>query len=506
MAGLFSEANKKHFVNEHDDIIYALGHFYVTLKYKDLKEELMNNAISTIASYKWNILMQKALHFLQTDHVKSLCCTHNASGFKYYGISGNTPITLIHILAIMVYCNETQLQSKFSGTYRRISKTESHNSLIERHRNFANMGKLLRECVDCFGERYNDDGNGIHQPTQNYSTILFHGMSIESQFCSIHANIKGPFSTTTDYAVAVKFCANSGMILELCLDAQWDFPKHCHSTSLFNCKYVSDFPYEKEVFFIGGFSNFFFSALTTWNGCNYWMYIRALNRLMQQLNQFFIFAGDMASTPYDPYEYAVNRTHDAIDKKTKIIIEQIAYRMLFDELHRHYPNDTDYIEYASMPSYVRGLMQRHFATVVRLDPIQRGNDIIKALLFYDFGMLNLDLVTTIFPNVIDVRLTDYVENAELIENKDTFISVMDTIMTKKDLRLKRIIMKLLGTSANLVEEQISQYRHAFAALNWSIFRESHAPYLHIVSNGMKSAYKKENQELFSDETIYRYLI
>ena len=84
------------------------------------------------------------------------------------------------------------LQKRFSETFRRMAVNESDYDLKRRHSHFANMGRLLREFVECFGD-------SDWMDTDLLKTSFYHGMLNMMQFESTKAVINGPMSITTDY-------------------------------------------------------------------------------------------------------------------------------------------------------------------------------------------------------------------------------------------------------------------------------------------------------------------
>eukprot|EP01084_Bolivina_argentea_P212650 361422_1 len=157
-----------------------------------------------------------------------------------------------HIIAMMVYCNYDTLQQKLSETYRKTKHDETDDELKERHRNYYHMGKYLRECVECFGMK-SEAANNMK---------LFNGINKYVTFSSLNAYVKGPFSTTRQYVVAVNFCNDTGLILELNLQPiVWQM-SFCESldayfvVTCFDCSFLSDYVNEQEIFFIGGLNNF----------------------------------------------------------------------------------------------------------------------------------------------------------------------------------------------------------------------------------------------------------
>eukprot|EP01084_Bolivina_argentea_P283183 484933_1 len=138
--------------------------------------------------------------------------------------------------------------------------------MIKRHSEFRNLGMLLRECVECFGMR---------QPKMDIMK-LYHGANRNFMFPSLSAFIKGPLSTTSDYLVATNFATPQGMILLLQLEvSDWTYDinfgraqqigqtfdsekDYMHQIQIcaFDCRVVSDFANEQEVFFCGGLYKF----------------------------------------------------------------------------------------------------------------------------------------------------------------------------------------------------------------------------------------------------------
>eukprot|EP01084_Bolivina_argentea_P287005 492432_1 len=127
-----------------------LGEFYVETKFKDLKEELTNNAICIVSNEQWNLLVRKAEVHIQTQHFRNTKCRIKDCE-KYYEMKVGSVITTIHLIAMMAYTNQTKLQEEFSKTCRRISREENNKALVDRHRNYAQWARLLRENVECFG-------------------------------------------------------------------------------------------------------------------------------------------------------------------------------------------------------------------------------------------------------------------------------------------------------------------------------------------------------------------
>eukprot|EP01084_Bolivina_argentea_P299226 515754_1 len=367
---------------EHANDGYTLGQCYVVSKHINLKKELLHNTICSLNQTQWYCLVEAANLHLLSYHIKQLTC-HRADKEKYFNIKKDDGINLDHLIAMMVYCNYDTLQNLFSATFRRTTDAEHIQSLISRHSHYAHMARLLREVVECFGTQ--------HIQTIFWHKQMYHGLSEEAQFPSADICIKGPVSTSSDYCVALNFSGNHGMILEFSLGFQW-MDIWNYSFAMFDCQFISDYPGEQEIFFIGGYSHFNLRTIIRSDGTNYNLYLSALIMLSDIFNHHCA-CGEASLTD-------------------ETILHVMMFRILSHELSRYYPNDKRYHKLSSMSLYLQQLVQNHFAKWenfcldwmffnkdLKEGPQSTGffGKLIKAFFFYDYGWLKLDLLVTVFP-------------------------------------------------------------------------------------------------------------
>eukprot|EP01084_Bolivina_argentea_P062328 113961_1 len=154
---------------------YTLGDWYIAPKYKNLKDEMLNNEICIIGKGKWDVERVKADYFLLSAAARDISCMRSSTLIELiYGIKYQQPITFNHLMAIVLHCNQDKLQEEFNKTCRRVPWNESDKDLIARHRNYHWFGKLLRECVELFGHVCGEKlalrfGNDFHD------TTFYHG-------------------------------------------------------------------------------------------------------------------------------------------------------------------------------------------------------------------------------------------------------------------------------------------------------------------------------------------
>eukprot|EP01084_Bolivina_argentea_P092294 166067_1 len=219
------------------DDVYNFGYknkdWYVPKKFGKFKDELLNNDIVQINVKQFINEINKASLHVNSRHCKNMEPDYPRFHDLTYGYIVDIPIQTEHLLAVMVYCNYDTLQRKFCETMRRTHFNEAVQSVIDRHKHFHNLGRLLREAIELHGTRTcNGD---IHQ--------FYHGISKQLMFDSLYPSVYGPLSTTSEFAVAVNFANTSGLILTF-YSNDW--------LQYFDCSWISDFANERELLFIGG--------------------------------------------------------------------------------------------------------------------------------------------------------------------------------------------------------------------------------------------------------------
>eukprot|EP01084_Bolivina_argentea_P155233 270528_1 len=200
---------------------------WVSRKYSNFKQELIRNKICRISIQQWNNEYEKAWIHYQTDYCKQIK-KHPVLDPSLYEIK------LKHILALMIYCNYTELQTKLSETYYLPQQ-------IKRHREFYYFGCYLKIAVQEFGTCVS---SGLIKH-------FYHGISeqlLMNPFMDGHAaQILSPLSTSSSFTVATNFTNNhSGLIIEFgagaYAQAKW--------AKYFSVSWLSDYGNESEYLFL----------------------------------------------------------------------------------------------------------------------------------------------------------------------------------------------------------------------------------------------------------------
>eukprot|EP01084_Bolivina_argentea_P147261 257685_1 len=157
-------------------------------KYKSFKEEITKDCISTLSVEQFENEYQKSeIHYWSNYSRETFPNLHPWVIYSHQ-----------HVLALMIYCNYTELQYEFSKTYR-INDGKQHN-------NFYHLGSWLMSAVHNFG---------INMSTRN---VFYHGIGetlLFPKYIGWDLIIYGPLSTSTSREVAINFTnMNQGAVIQ----------------------------------------------------------------------------------------------------------------------------------------------------------------------------------------------------------------------------------------------------------------------------------------------------
>ena len=213
---------------------------YVAAKYKDLKDEVLNNKTCNI---NLNGFLQ--LRMNAALQIKSRKCRRIKANsmsprnlLENYGIDKGSKIKEEHLLSVLLYTNFDTLSYQFSCTFRKMSLNETIESCRDRNKEFAIWSRLLIETVELFGTMM----GGIF--SNNKLQTFYHGISAPLVFSGFLTFFSSPTSTSTQLPVAAIFANNDGIVLEL--------GKYEDHVTFFDCTWLSCFSNEDERLFIHG--------------------------------------------------------------------------------------------------------------------------------------------------------------------------------------------------------------------------------------------------------------
>eukprot|EP01084_Bolivina_argentea_P141518 248672_1 len=189
------EEHKSNLIND-NHVIYDNGQFmrYESLEpmYESLAEECIMNTAYNITASTFNKLLSKANRI----HNKINLIARISS--KKYGISQYEPIRIQHIMAIIMYIDETQYSQALSKSY--LLNNVDKELIIQFHaNNFYFFGRYLFEAIEFFGEKFDENSN--------YK--LYQGSMKTFKFNAFGYSINFARSTTPSMDVALHFGAGS---------------------------------------------------------------------------------------------------------------------------------------------------------------------------------------------------------------------------------------------------------------------------------------------------------
>ena len=244
------EISNEIYKNQNDHSGYTQRELYIPIKYKSLKQEVLHNNLTTLDPQEYDICHAKAQSYMQSNIVKTRTIKSWVAQELKYNIPFGSKISESHILALILYCDITNLSTTFSSTFRRKHPLETLDEIKNRNREYAIWSKLLRECVQCFGcegWRYGS------LPEQNKSKgyikgPFFCGMSSRINIPEYNIRLCGPTSTSKHISVATRFAGKDGIIIQMDNNGYWlSMRIRC-----FDCCWLSNYSEEDEYLFMGG--------------------------------------------------------------------------------------------------------------------------------------------------------------------------------------------------------------------------------------------------------------
>ena len=285
---------KQHQHNRFDHGGYEPHQLYIEAKYKSLKDEILSNTHCnlTIKEFKWS--WNKATSFITTNAAKSIKsqgCTVYDKIYKMYDIPVGSPLTMQHVVAVILYCDWTFLSTEFSKTFRRTTPQQTLQDIIKNNREFAVWSRTLRETVELYGE----DGSKCIVTDENGSGAVPIYPARGPFYCGINKlmpipefsiRLCSPTSTSKQLTVAGRFGGDNGIIIRL-NNCGYTFGMKLRS---FNCSWLSRFSAEDERLFFGGASRIQIEGIRNIKEkVDYGIYVKALYQFHCVINGSSVF-------------------------------------------------------------------------------------------------------------------------------------------------------------------------------------------------------------------------
>ena len=194
-SGSFSVGIRWIYDDDHTD-----DRHYVAARYPKWKEEILNYKHLDIDQYKE--AFNKAQEYIKTAVAKSI---------KSLDDLLQNPLSTSHLVAIILYCDYSELSTDFTKSFRKTHQFETLDQIKKRHSNYRHWGETLRWTIYCYGQRKNDK-NGL---LPKLDGPFYCGMDTVMNVSQFNMYFLSPTSTSIQLTVATRFSGDQGMILEM---------------------------------------------------------------------------------------------------------------------------------------------------------------------------------------------------------------------------------------------------------------------------------------------------
>ena len=113
--------------------------------YNSIKEEILHSGWIHIKV--WYEMINKAQMYFQTNKAKHMKTNPRRSHHQWHDIKPESKIRLEHLVAIIAYCDYSNLSTDFSSSFRQKDPFETIQSVIDRNSKYFYFSKLLSEAV-----------------------------------------------------------------------------------------------------------------------------------------------------------------------------------------------------------------------------------------------------------------------------------------------------------------------------------------------------------------------
>eukprot|EP01084_Bolivina_argentea_P217609 369437_1 len=399
---LFEELPDEDNPSGFDHCGYTVKDLFVKPKYSTFKEEIQNNRHIALKQYNEQVVA-KANAYVQTKRVKEMKAVGGYSrleGVLHCDILEGTPISVQHLISVIVYCDFTNLSNHFSSTFRKRKAFEPLTSIKRRNSEYYWLSKILKEVVLAFGQCANGDWDGESDKNDKDQYVnklcgpFYCGMNIQINIPSFNIRLCGPTSTTMQIEVALIFAGggsgdDQGIMIELN-----NATKSAAYTRAFNCSFISNYTEEDERLFFGSTNPIRVASIRTLQ-----------SRQFGNYKQFFepLFYFECMVTAYtDINEMKIS------DEEMVCISDLVTYSVSFqkwkhneEEKNESEPKKYDY------PSYIYDVfdcfLQSKQTIVLDLELLNKVSSKLRDLIIYPMEKQKCENENVIF-NPIEVSL------------------------------------------------------------------------------------------------------
>eukprot|EP01084_Bolivina_argentea_P168998 292986_1 len=219
---------------------YNIKQLYVQRKYESLKEETLYH----IDIEQYEKVTVKSNKFINTDKAKQMISTTSNELPVHYDIKHGTALSVMNLTCIILYCDYSNLSTKFSSTFRAIHPLEPIESIKKRNSEFWWLSKTIHETVQYFGVDGSKQLGGV-----TLNGPFYCGINTVLNIPSFCIRLCAPTSTSKTLQIACNFAKRTGMIIKLNNNGSSD----SHRLRAFYCSWISQYSEEDEYLYVGGY-------------------------------------------------------------------------------------------------------------------------------------------------------------------------------------------------------------------------------------------------------------
>ena len=441
---------------------YEYKDWYINKKFSTLKEEILN----LLNLIQFNILYKTATNYLNCNHCKQEMKCNTVSWEVEYEINKGEAIKLHHLICILLICNYDLVRDKLLKTYYEIPKDiENIQSLKQRHSEFYHIAKYLRETVECYGF-IDDNKEDDDKKDADGGKYFYHSINESVIINDKIINIKYPFSVTDKYKVIYLNTNNeNGLILSL--NNNNIDNNNNGNDKYFDCKWISDFIFENEYFYVGGFNSFNVNTIISCkNGLNhnYEIYWNSLFILKNLFNGKFYKYGDKNN---------VNKKYQEVSKQ-----------LITNKMYNHYT------ESEILPNYIKRITNNYFESSSEININYKsikeieengGYKFLSELLLNTNDFISIDIFKLLFPNLKEI-IVDYTDCNKNEYRVDSRLFSYILLYLKSINNWHEIIVILPdGYDQDKLHSTINSFSEQFKQFSWTLNRSPYQNRITIIN-------------------------
>jgi len=232
---------------------YRDNAWYVAAKYENLKSEMMRNTLCQLSYKQFEDDIKNAINFKNCKRGRKMKChytmhTYNEPSERELKIKPLTPISIDHMLALLLFCNYDILRKHIASTYQKQSSSSTDADVRRRHSEYGHICRWLYEAIRLYGTDM-----AQQEPTQAMSVTFYHCFSRKVYFEESHCFFSYPASTTTSLSVINMYCPSTvygddmsdGLLVQCRKNSEYEGDQH-----YVDCAWFSDHSYESEKLFL----------------------------------------------------------------------------------------------------------------------------------------------------------------------------------------------------------------------------------------------------------------